>query len=32
MIATRQTEPSQQLLNAIVRGHHSKFIDTDFLF
>jgi glyceraldehyde-3-phosphate dehydrogenase (NADP+) len=32
MVATRQTGPSQQLLNAIVRGHHSKFLATDFLF
>jgi acyl-CoA reductase-like NAD-dependent aldehyde dehydrogenase len=32
MIAAKQTEPSKQLLNDIVRNHTSKFINTDFIF
>ena len=32
MVATKQTESSKQLLNAIVRDHKSAFINTDFIF
>ena len=31
MVATKQTEPNKQLLNAIVREHQSKFINTGFI-
>ena len=31
MVATKQTEPGKQLLNAIVRDHRSTFINTDFI-
>jgi aldehyde dehydrogenase (NAD+) len=31
MVATKQTERNKQLLNAIVRDHQSKFINTDFI-
>lgn len=31
MVATKQTEPNKQLLNAIVENHHSKFINTGFI-
>jgi len=31
MVATKQTESSKQLLNAIVDGHRSKFINTGFI-
>jgi len=32
MIATKQTEPNKQLLDAIVTGHRSNFINTRFIF
>ena len=32
MIATKQTEASEQLLDTIVLGHKSKFINTRFIF
>ena len=31
MVAAKQTEPSKQLLNRIVKGHKSKFINTGFI-
>lgn len=31
MVAAKQTEPSKQLLNAIVQNHKSKFINTGFI-
>jgi hypothetical protein len=31
MVATKQTEPNKQLLNAIVREHQSKVINTGFI-
>lgn len=31
MVSTRQSEPNVQLLNAIVREHHSKFINMGFI-
>jgi glyceraldehyde-3-phosphate dehydrogenase (NADP+) len=32
MVATRASEPNKALLNAIVSGRHSAFINTDFIF
>lgn len=32
MVAARQTGANKQLLNAIVEGHHSRFVHTGFLF
>jgi aldehyde dehydrogenase (NAD+) len=32
MIATKQTEPNKQLLDAIVTEHKSNFINTRFIF
>ncbi|QBR03833.1 NADP-dependent glyceraldehyde-3-phosphate dehydrogenase [Paraburkholderia pallida] len=32
MVAAKQTESNMALLNAIVREHQSKFINTDFIF
>lgn len=31
MVATKQTEPNKQLLNAIVQEHRSKFVNTGFI-
>lgn len=31
MVATKQTEPNKQLLNAIVQEHRSKFLNTGFI-
>jgi len=31
MVATKETESSKQLLNTIVRDHHSNFINTGFI-
>ena len=32
MIATKQTEASEQLLDVIAQQHKSKFINTRFIF
>jgi aldehyde dehydrogenase (NAD+) len=32
MVATKETEPNQRLLNDIVEQHHSRFVHTGFLF
>lgn len=31
MVATKQTEPNKELLDAIVLGHKSNFINTHFI-
>lgn len=31
MVAAKQSDPSKALLGAIVREHHSKFVNTDFI-
>jgi hypothetical protein len=32
MVAAKQTDGSKQLLDSIVSDHHSKFINTGFIF